>query len=79
MKQMLSMGGLSNLMDKLPGLGQIPQAMKSKVNDKEILKSLAILDSMTTQERHFPSLINGSRKRRIASGSGSQIQDIKST
>ena len=78
MKQMLNMGGMANLMDKLPGMGMIPQAMKAKVNDKEIIRQVAILDSMTQHERSFPSVIanSGSRKRRVALGSGTDIQKI---
>lgn len=76
MKQMLNMGGMANLMDKLPGMGSIPQAVKAKVNDKELIRSVAILDSMTNHERRFPMTIanSGSRKRRIAAGSGTNIQ-----
>jgi len=78
MKQMLNMGGMANLMDKLPGMGAVPQAVKAKVNDKEIIRSVAILDSMTDHERRFPMSIanSGSRKRRVALGSGTNIQLI---
>ncbi len=78
LKQMLNMGGMASFMDKLPGMGAIPQTLKAKVNDKEILRSVAILDSMTNRERSVPTLIanSGSRKRRIAAGSGSDIQNI---
>lgn len=78
MKQMLSMGGITKMMDKLPGMGALPSNIKSKVNNKEILRSVAILDSMTVSERHRPSLIanSGSRKRRIATGSGTTIQEV---
>ncbi len=76
MEQMSQMGGLGALMDKLPGMGKIPDHVKSQVNDKEVVKLIAIIQSMTTQEKRFPALIKGSRKRRIASGSGTQVQDI---
>lgn len=78
MKQMLSMGGITNIMDKLPGMGHLPQAVKSKVNNKEIVRTVAILDSMTQSERHQPALVanSGSRKRRIAQGSGTQLQEV---
>ena len=76
LRQMQDMGGLSGLMDKLPGMGQIPQGAKNQVNDKEIIKLCAVIDSMTGKERRFPNVINGSRKKRIAGGSGTQIQDI---
>jgi signal recognition particle subunit SRP54 len=76
MEQMSQMGGLGALMDKLPGMGKIPDHVKNQVNDKEVVKLIAIIQSMTAQEKRFPALIKGSRKRRIASGSGTQVQDI---
>ncbi len=78
LKQMLTMGGMASLMDKLPGMGAIPQSVKAKVNDKELIRSVAILDSMTQRERHNPALIanSGSRKRRVAKGAGTDIQNI---
>jgi signal recognition particle subunit SRP54 len=78
LKEMMNMGGIASMMSKLPGMGAIPQAVKSKVNDKELVHSIAILDSMTIRERHNPALIanSGSRKRRVAAGSGSSLQDI---
>jgi len=76
LQQMMSMGGLSSLMDKLPGVGQLPDQIKSKVNDKEIHKMVAIINSMTKKERRHPALLNGSRKSRVARGSGTQPQDV---
>jgi len=76
MLQMKQLGGMSGLMDKLPGMGQVPDQVKQQVNDKEVGKLIAMIDSMTPQERRFPAIIKGSRKRRIAQGSGTQIQDI---
>lgn len=76
LRQMEKMGGLSSIMDKLPGMGQIPAAAVNKVNDKGMVKLGAIIDSMTVRERRFPAVIKGSRKKRIAAGSGNQIQDI---
>lgn len=75
-QQMNKLGGIANLMDKLPGMGQIPDKVKNQVNDKEFKRIEAIILSMTKQERVKPDLINGSRKRRIAGGSGTQIQDV---
>ncbi len=74
--QMQNMGGMTALMDKLPGMGNIPDAMKSKVDDKNTVRMIAIINSMTPKERLYPQLIKGSRKRRIANGSGTQIQDV---
>jgi signal recognition particle subunit SRP54 len=76
MEQMANMGGMAGLLDKLPGMGQVPDAVKSQVGDKEINKLIAIVNSMTPQERAFPAVIKGARKRRIAAGSGTQVQDV---
>jgi len=76
MEQMLKMGGLGSLMDKLPGMGQLPATVRDQVNDREIHRMLAIVRSMTTKERSFPGVIKGSRRRRIAAGSGTQVQDV---
>jgi signal recognition particle subunit SRP54 len=74
--QMEKMGGLASLMEKLPGIGQVPQAAKAQVNDKQMKQLVAIINSMTPQERRFPDIVRGSRKRRIAAGSGTQVQDV---
>ena len=76
MEQMMSMGGMGNLMDKLPGMGDMPANLKDKVNDNEVKRMVAIIQSMTPKERSFPDLIKGSRKRRIANGAGVQVQDV---
>ena len=76
LEQMMNMGGIGNLMDKLPGMGQIPEQMKSKVDDKNTRHMIALINSMTPQERRFPDVIKGSRKRRIAQGSGLDIQAV---
>lgn len=74
--QMKKMGGLASLMDKLPGMGALPTEVKSKANDKVMDQMLAIINSMTKQERKKPMIIKGSRKKRIALGSGTNIQDV---
>lgn len=74
--QMNEMGGMSSMMDKLPGMGNLPENVKNQVNDKSSDKMIAIINSMTKKERKFPQLIKGSRKRRIAIGSGNEIQDV---
>jgi len=74
--QMKSMGGLSSLMGKLPGMGAIPEAAKNQINDKSTMYMEAMINSMTPQERQFPKLIKGSRKKRIALGSGTSIQEV---
>jgi signal recognition particle subunit SRP54 len=74
--QMKGMGGMAGMMDKLPGMGQVPSAMKDQVNDKATNQMEAIINSMTKKERAKPEIIKGGRKRRIAAGSGTQIQDV---
>jgi signal recognition particle subunit SRP54 len=76
LEQMSKLGGMASLMDKLPGMNQVPEHMKNQVNDKEMGKLVAIINSMTLQERQFPAVIKGSRRRRIALGSGTQVQDV---
>ena len=77
LQQLTNMGGITNLLGKLPGMGgMLPKAAKNMVNDKMFSKMEAIINSMTTQERHFPAVIKGSCKRRIAAGSGTEIQDV---
>jgi len=76
LQQINSMGGVSGLIGKMPGMGQ----MKGQINDQAVEKDFkrleAIIYSMTRQERAHPAIIKGSRKKRIANGSGTQVQDI---
>ena len=74
--QMQNMGGIGGLMDKLPGMGNMTEAVKSQADDKSIVHMIAIIDSMTPKERRFPDIIKATRKQRIASGSGMQVQDV---
>ena len=76
LQQMLSMGGLASLMDKLPGAANLSEQMKSKVNDREVNRMVAIISSMTKKERRHPDLLNGSRRARVARGSGTQPADV---
>ena len=76
LEQMMGMGGLGSLIDKLPGVGQLPQNVRDQVNDRDMHRMLAIIRSMTPKERQFPDIIKGSRRRRIAAGSGTQVQDV---
>jgi signal recognition particle subunit SRP54 len=76
LEQMNNMGGLAGLMDKLPGVANLPDNVKSKVNNKEIDRMVAIISSMTKKERRHPDLLNGSRRARIARGSGTQPADV---
>ena len=70
------MGGMAEPDGQAAGHGPGPGALKNQVNDKEMGKLVAIINSMTPQERAVPGLIKGSRKRRIATGSGTQVQDV---
>jgi len=74
--QMQNLGGIASLMDKLPGMGQVPDAVKAQVGDKDMKRLVAIINSMTPAERRAPDIIRGSRKRRIAAGAGTQVQDV---
>ena len=76
LEQMQSMGGISGLMDKLPGMGQIPDSVKAQVTGKEVPRLVAIINSMTLKERRNPALLNGSRRKRIAAGSGMTPADV---
>ncbi|MFY9179444.1 MAG: signal recognition particle protein [Venatoribacter sp.] len=76
-QQMKKMGGLTSMLDKLPGMGNLGNmAKQTDAAEKNFKQMEAIIRSMTPAERRNPDLINGSRKKRIASGSGNQIQDI---
>ena len=75
-QQMNNMGGLAGMLDKLPGTGQMGQAAKDRVSQQNFVQQEAIICSMTARERRFPDVIAGSRKKRIARGSGTQIQDV---
>jgi signal recognition particle subunit SRP54 len=76
MLQMEKMGGMGGLMSKMPGMGNLSGQIQEKAGDKEVARMVAIINSMTTQERRFPAIIKGSRKKRIATGCGMQIQDV---
>lgn len=76
LKQMQNMGGVASIMDKLPGMGALPPGAASMVDDSQFRRMEAIINSMTMRERLNPEILNGSRKRRITQGSGTQIQDL---
>ena len=77
LEQMQNMGGIGSLMDKLPGLGQVPEHLKQQVQQgKEVPRMIAIINSMTKRERRNPALLNGSRRARIAAGSGTHPSDV---
>ena len=76
LQQMQNMGGITNMLDKMPGMGGMAKAAAGKVDDKMFGRMEAIINSMTLQERRAPDVLNGSRKRRITKGSGTNIQDL---
>jgi signal recognition particle subunit SRP54 len=76
LEQMRNMGGMMSMMDKMPGMGNMTAQIKEKANDKSFVQMESIINSMTPGERTRPDVIKGGRKRRIAAGSGTQIQDV---
>ena len=74
--QIRKMGSLSDLLNMIPGMGKNAQLKHLKVDDKELVRIEAIINSMTPQERRRHHIINGSRRKRIAKGSGTSVQDI---
>ena len=76
LQQMRNMGGISAMLDKLPGMGGLAQAAQSRIDTKMFARMEAIINSMTPRERRDPDMLNGSRKRRITEGSGTTIQDL---
>ncbi|UTP71831.1 signal recognition particle protein [Alteromonas sp. LMIT006] len=76
LEQMRNMGGMMGLLDKMPGMGNMSAQIKDKAGDKQFNQFEAIINSMTPAERARPEVIKGSRKKRIAAGSGTQVQDI---
>ena len=74
--QMRNMGGMMGMLDKLPGMSGLPDNVKDQMDDKLTVRMEAIISSMTPKERAHHDLIKGSRKRRIAAGSGMQVQDV---
>lgn len=75
LQQMNNMGGITGMLDKLPGMGGMAQAAQN-VDLKQFARMEAMINSMTPRERRNPELIQGSRKRRITQGSGTQVQDL---
>ena len=74
--QMKNMGGMAAMLDKMPGMGGLSQVAQDQVDNKMFVQMEAIINSMTPKERKNPDILNGSRKRRITQGSGTQLQDL---
>jgi signal recognition particle subunit SRP54 len=76
LEQLQKMGGVGAFLDKLPGVAARKGALAGDQGDRELRRQIAIINSMTPHERHHPSIIDGSRRRRIAGGSGVKVQDV---
>jgi signal recognition particle subunit SRP54 len=76
LEQLQKMGGVGALLDKLPGAVQKKGAVSAEQGDRDLRRQIAIINSMTARERRNPGIIDGSRRRRIAGGSGVQVQDV---
>lgn len=76
LQQIKKMGPLTQLLDMIPGMGRMAQDLAPDVTDKQFRQIEAIINSMTPQERRDPKLLNGSRKRRVAKGSGSSVMEV---
>ncbi len=76
MLQIRKMGSLADLMGMIPGMGKIKQMKNLQVDEKELVRIEAVINSMTMQERRQHTIINGSRRKRIAKGSGTSVQDV---
>jgi signal recognition particle subunit SRP54 len=76
LEQLQKMGGVAALMDKLPGAAVKKGAVSAAAGDKDLRRQIAMINSMTPRERRNPGIIDGSRRRRIAGGSGVQVQDV---
>lgn len=76
LRQMKKLGSLEQILGMLPGFGQLKQLKKIQVDERELIKIEAIINSMTKEERRNYKIIKGSRKRRIARGSGTTVQDV---
>jgi signal recognition particle subunit SRP54 len=74
--QVRKMGSLSDILKMVPGMGKIKHLKNLEIDDREFVKIEAIINSMTAQERRQHAIINGSRRKRIAAGSGTRVQDV---
>jgi signal recognition particle subunit SRP54 len=74
--QMKKLGSIDQILGMLPGMGQLKKLKQLKPDEKELVKIEAIINSMTREERHNYKILNGSRRRRVARGSGTSVQDV---
>lgn len=76
LQEMQRMGGVGSMLEKLPGMNAVPSEVKEKINDKMLARQIAVISSMTMEERRYPDLIKGNRKKRIAAGCGQELHDV---
>jgi signal recognition particle subunit SRP54 len=77
LKQIKKMGSIAQILEMMPGnMGQMAKSVNPRDAENQLKQTEAIINSMTSQERRFPDILNASRRRRIASGSGTQVQDV---
>jgi signal recognition particle subunit SRP54 len=76
LREVKKMGPMSQILDMIPGFSQISQQVSPEITDQQMKRVEAIVNSMTLEERRKPKIINASRKRRIARGSGTTVQEI---
>lgn len=76
MMEMQNMGGIAGVMEKLPGMDRVPPKALNQIGDANTVQTIAIINSMTPHERRFPAVIRAARKKRIAAGSGTRVQDV---
>jgi signal recognition particle subunit SRP54 len=76
MKQIRKLGPLESILGMMPQIGGLKELKNAKIDEKEITRLVAIVDSMTVRERNNHMLINGARRRRIAKGSGTSVQEV---
>jgi signal recognition particle subunit SRP54 len=77
MKQVRKMGPLSGIIGMLPGMGAMKQLKNANIDERQLDRTEAIILSMTPAERHDPTLIKGKRRKRIADGSGTRVQEVR--
>ena len=76
LKKVKEMGSMQEILSMLPLPGKMKNAMPAEMDDRELVKVTAIIDSMTLRERQHPKIINGSRRKRISTGSGTTVTDV---
>ena len=76
MQQVRSMGPLEDILGMIPGMGKHMKGMQGEIDERELARLEAIIKSMTMEERRNPTIMNGSRKKRVARGSGTKVQEV---